>query len=887
MKRLCLALAVGVLLLLVTGVGTATASPPEVQDAGQLAGSDQDAGAAAGTAQEQPTNSNTSVRVLSPGDEGDVSQTNEATSNATAGNVNATEQTADQTQGGSGLQVIGQSAMNEQDAFALGLTEQEGASNENVPVRVLSEGDGGSVTQENTASSDATAGNANLTGQTADQTQSGDSCRCGSDGTQLVGQSADNDQKAAAISATEQEKPSNSNISVRVLSPGDDGDVSQTNEATSNATAGNLNATEQTAEQTQTGDSCKCGHDGTQVIGQSADSDQKAAAVSETVQEKPSNTNISVRVLSPGDDGDVTQVNEASSDATAGNANITKQDADQTQAGGSGLQTIGQSADSDQKAFAGSLTAQKGATNENVSVRVLSPGDGGSVTQTNTASSDATAGNINATKQTGSQEHTGDACKCKHGGTQLIGQSADNDQKAAALSATIQEKPSNTNTPIRVLSKGDDGDVTQTNEASSTANAGNLNATGQTADQTQTGGSCKCGRGTQLIGQSAKSDQDAAAIAATFQVKPSNTNSPVRVLSKGDSGDVTQTNEASSTANAGNLNATWQTADQSQSGAWCKCWRGAQLIGQSAQSDQDAEAISATFQVEPSNTNEPFRVLSKGDDGDVSQTNEATSTATAGNLNATKQAATQAQGGSGLQIIGQAAKNEQDAFALGLTFQVGASNENAPVRVLSKGDGGSVSQSNIASSDAVAGNLNWTDQNAAQTQGGTRGCCGTGIQAVGQLAKNDQSAVALSLTAQLGHKQPCVCGEKGSIGNSNEPIRVKSPGDDGPVRQSNVATSSAVASNWNAAKQHVQEIQAAPCLCKEPGIQAVGQLDDSKQFAVAGAASLQLVPRNTWAPERKESRGHTGGLTQLGKKNVHDLSGSRSLTDQSSQRIKR
>jgi hypothetical protein len=303
--------------------------------------------------------------------------------------------------------------------------------------------------------------------------------------------------------------------------------------------------------------------------------------------------------------------------------------------------------------------------------------------------------------------------------------------------------------------------------------------------------------------------------------------------------------------------------------------------------NQDAAAIAATFQVKPSNTNNAVLLLSQGDYGDVTQSNGASSTAHAGNLNLTSQDATQTQAGSGLQVIGQSAKNEQDAFALGLTFQVGASNENAPVRVLSKGDGGSVSQSNIASSDAKAANINWTNQDAAQTQGSQRGCCGTGIQAVGQLATNEQGAVALSLTAQLGAKQPCVCGDKGSVGNSNEPIRVKSPGDDGRVHQSNVATSSAAAQNWNAAKQTVQEIQAAPCVCKQPGIQAVGQLDDSKQFAVAGAAGLQLDPKNAWAPDRKDSPGHTGGRTQLGKKSVHDDAGSRSLTDQWSQRIKR
>jgi hypothetical protein len=441
MKRLCLALAVGVLLLFVTGVGTATANPPATQGTGQLAGSAQDAGAAAGTAQQGPSNGNSSVRVLSPGDAGDVSQTNEATSNATATNLNATEQSADQQAGSGGLQAIGQSATNDQDALALAFTAQKGASNENAPVDVLSHdgkhgGDdakeaGGDVTQTNEASSDAAAGNANYTGQTADQEQSGDSCKCGSGGEQLIGQSADSEQEAAAIAATVQEHPSNTNVSVRVLSPGSNGAVTQTNEATSNANAGNLNVTDQTADQTQTGDSCKCGSGGEQVIGQSAESDQKAAALAATVQEKPKNTNVSVRVLSPGDDGPVTQTNEASSNASAGNLNATNQTAGQAQAG-SGSQAIGQSAKNDQTSLAGALTVQKDPSNENISVRVLSPGSNGEVTQTNKASSNADAGNLNATGQTATQTQAGDSCKCKGGGEQLIGQKADSEQDAVA-----------------------------------------------------------------------------------------------------------------------------------------------------------------------------------------------------------------------------------------------------------------------------------------------------------------------------------------------------------------------------------------------------------------------------------------------------------------------
>ena len=474
MKRVLLALAVALLLLLALGVRRPQRTPCE-PGLGPSAGSERDQGRSR-TAQQEPTNAN-SPSVLSPGDDGSVSQSNEASSDASAANLNATQQTADQTQaGGSGLQAIGQSATNDQDALALAFTLQKGASNENTPVRVLSPGEGGSVSQSNDASSDASAGNTNVAEQTAAQDQAGSSC-CGGGGEQVIGQSADSEQDAAALATTVQEKPSNENISVRVLSPGDDGEVSQTNEASSNATAGNLNVTKQTADQTLAGGSCKCGGAGEQVIGQSASNDQDAAALAATKQEKPSNSNISVRVLSPGNGGSVSQSNVASSNAAAGNTNVTEQKADQTQAGdsckcgGGGEQFIGQSADNDQDAAALAATKQEKPSNSNISVRVLSPGDDGHVTQTNEASSNATAGNLNVTKQTADQEQAGGS------GLQAIGQSATNDQDAFALGLTVQKGASNENTPVRVLSPGTSGSVSQSNDASSDASAGNINLT--------------------------------------------------------------------------------------------------------------------------------------------------------------------------------------------------------------------------------------------------------------------------------------------------------------------------------------------------------------------------------------------------------------------------
>ncbi len=837
MIRHLLALATGVLLLLLVGVGTATAGTDPGQLAGQAAGSAQSAGSAAGTAQQGPTNQNGPIRVLSPGEAGSVAQTNEASSNATAGNTNGTSQTADQGQGGPGTQVIGQSALNDQDALALALTLQKGASNENAPVSVLS---GAKDDEHENGSSDATSDAA----------------------------------------------------------PAEPAGVTQTNTASSDANAGNTNGTTQSAEQNQAGAGA-----GSQVVGQAADSEQDATAISATVQENPSNTNTPVRVLSPGEDGSVTQSNEATSDATAGNLNGTTQDAKQDLRSGpshcgcgahsgiltnsvcgcpvAGPQIVGQSAENAQEANAIAVTEQTGATNENISVRVLSPGDNGPVTQSNDASSNATAGNVNGTSQSATQGQSGT------GGGQTIGQSASNDQSAAALSGTVQEHPTNTNISVRVLSPGNDGPVSQSNVATSNATAANVNGTHQSADQTQGGGSdsCKCGSaGSQVIGQSASNHQGALAGSLTVQEGAKNENISVRVLSPGSSGPVTQSNVASSNAAAGNVNGTTQTAGQDQAGSSCKCGSGTQVIGQSASNVQGAAAFSATIQEKPSNSNLPIRVLSEGDDGPVTQSNVATSNATAANLNGTAQTADQSQaGGSGIQVIGQESLSGQLALSGALTAQLGATNENAPVRVLSPGYGGSVYQTNSASSNAAAGNANGTAQDATQAQGSgdmKSGCCGTGIQAIGQSSNNWQAAGALAVTLQLA-KQPCRCGHGSQIGNSNAPTRVSSPGSDGDVRQLNDASSDAKAANWNATRQAADQRQpSTQCGCK-PGIQAIGQLDESSQFGAALAASLQLGADNKWSPDRKSSPGRWGDLTQIGQIAAHDFSGSRSASDQS------
>ena len=113
--------------------------------------------------------------------------------------------------------------------------------------------------------------------------------------------------------------------------------------------------------------------------------------------------------------------------------------------------------------------------------------------------------------------------------------------------------------------------------------------------------------------------------------------------------------------------------------------------------------------------------------------------------------------GTGIQAIGQEAKNEQGAFAGSLAIQAfgrdkcgcpSGGNSNTPVGVGSYGSGGSVDQSNSVDSSATALNLNALFQDADQDQAG-----GGGIQAIGQSAKNSQFAIGLSAALQLGREE--------------------------------------------------------------------------------------------------------------------------------------
>src|SRR5581483_5733643 len=246
MHRILLALATTTALCLATAA-VAVADPGPIQVSGQSAATTQQAGAASSATQIDPSNTNVSIRVLSPGNDGDVTQSNSATSSATAGNQAATTQNAAQDAAGAAIQTAQQTAGTDQVALALSAANQDHPSNVNVPIRVLSPGNDGSVTQGNSATSTAASGNTATTNQTGSQDAAAAPCGCNGAGVQT----------AAAAPGAGQDHPWNTAVSIRALSPGDGGSVTQTNTATAAATAGNTASTTQNASQGQ-GGSCGC-----------------------------------------------------------------------------------------------------------------------------------------------------------------------------------------------------------------------------------------------------------------------------------------------------------------------------------------------------------------------------------------------------------------------------------------------------------------------------------------------------------------------------------------------------------------------------------------------------------------------------------------------------
>jgi hypothetical protein len=618
---------------------------------------------------------------------------------------------------------------------------------------------------------------------------------------QSTTQSAGTAQSANAASSATQVQPSNDNISVRVLSPGNDGPVSQSNTATSSADASNNASTQQSSTQDQ-GGGCGCSpFESTIGAAQSGD---------------PSGVLAGAGQMAGGSDGhqpaadsapsSSSQANDAGSTGDAASSAPTAQTASQSQNSGSGVQSSQQSAGTDQSAVAGSSATQVAPSNQNISVRVLSPGDNGDVTQSNDATSSANAANSASTTQGSWQGQGGGSGS----GVQSAVQTAGTDQQAVGLSSAEQVYPTNSNGSVRVLSPGNDGSVSQANDATSSATATNDAPTTQTASQWQKGSSCGCGGSSpavQAIGQSSWTKQAGIAASDATQIAPSNSNDPVRVWSPGDGGDVSQSNDATSSAQTTNDAPTTQYATQGQSPSKCGCNGGSavQALGQSSSTDQLGVALSAAVQKGAGNSSDPVRIWSPGDDGSTSQANDVTSSAGSTNTATTTQSGSQWQAGSGVQALGQKAQTWQGSTGLSLAAQLpGESrcgcassfgNESGPVRVASPGYGGDLSQQNDATSSASTTNDATTYQDGRQGQWASCGCSGLGVQALGQEAATFQLGKSLSAALQVGPT------------NTSSPIRVLSPYGDRSTSQENGATSAATPDNAAGSRQTAAQLQ--------------------------------------------------------------------------------
>ena len=526
MRTHVLAVLAALLLLLALGAGTAAAGEP-TQAVGQDASSQQSASSNANATQVAPSNNNVDVRIFSPGNSGDVTQTNAAGALALAGNANPTDQSASQDQSGAGTQAVGQDATNDQSATGATPTRRR-SSRRTRTSRCASRARATTVTSRRPTRrlAGAAAGNANGTTQNADQSQSGDSCKCGGGGgTQAVGQSADSKQSADADADATQIKPSNSNISVRIGSQGNGGDVTQTNAALAGALAGNVNQTDQSADQSQSAMAASAAAAASRPSARTPATSSPPTSDANAVQYKPSNDNTSVRIHSPGDDGDVTQTNLAAALGIAFNANQTDQSVTQSQGGdsckcsGTPVQAVGQFAYNEQYADAEANAIPDQA------VELQHPGPHRQRGERRLGDPDQ-----RGARRRGGREPQPDEPVHHASRRPAAAESRPSGRTPAASRArrgchAFQLKPSNSNAPVSIggghdkkhecgcedeHAGGSGGDVTQTNLAGALGVALNANITDQSATQSQGGDSCKCsGGGLQAVGQSAWNKQDA------------------------------------------------------------------------------------------------------------------------------------------------------------------------------------------------------------------------------------------------------------------------------------------------------------------------------------------------------------------------------------------
>jgi hypothetical protein len=291
-----------------------------------------------------------------------------------------------------------------------------------------------------------------------------------------------------------------------------------------------------------------------------------------------------------------------------------------------------------------------------------------------------------------------------------------------------------------------------------------------------------------------------------------------------DTASGSQASSNGATATAQNVSNTSQTSTETQTGT---DGGQSQTVTQSAPTEQTANAASVSEQ----NSTNASAGNSSGQD------NHAGASSTAANTNNTTQQSAQTQQASAPQSADgqsqsarQSAPTDQAANASAHSTQVAPTNVNVVIRLDSPGNDGPVAQTNSSQANADAGNTNSLSQGSSQSQNATGSAAGQS-QSSSQSAPTTQSSQSTSNSTQVNPL------------NANIVIRNKSPGDEGPVTQTNSVQSTAGAVNSNAVDQAASQLQGAGA----PGSgqsQGATQSAPTAQTAGVTATSVQGSPTN-------------------------------------------
>jgi hypothetical protein len=771
----------------------------------------QDAGASAAAVQDQPENSNVVVRTSVPGDNGAVAEANASDATATAENAQENRQEV------VGPGNAGQQASDTQSAVAAAASVQTKPSNVNVSVRIDSIGNDGPVVQTNDATASGKAANASVGVDTGSSTV-----------------------EATAVAL--QEQPSNTNVSVRVLSPGDNGPVTQVNNVTAEARA--------TA--------------GSEVAPTSA----------EATQLGPANTNVSIRVLSPGADDTVVQLNQV--DAGSGG----------NQPGALAVET------------------QTDPRNTSVSIVVGNPNVQGPVPTVPTAE-ETWVWNWKWTWKPGAEPPPSieswawnwaepDPSVVQTGADQGVAPAADVapaaeqgfwiwtwkwtrtsdgtslwqwEWKRSCLCNWVWNWTWNwddAGQPSAAVSvvDGTPGElstgapVSQQNVAAADAVAANTSAHLQQA--TQLAGQ------TQAIVQTVSEHQLASAAAVAEQTGAVNTNVVIELsvsldplAQAGGTGEVgiDQVNRAQATGLASNERTSEQIADQSAAGSALQN----ETVTQTSEAYQAATASALATQTDVVNANETSRSDSPGPEGQVSQQNVATADATSSNATSEVQDSRQSQttGGSlTYQVASSTAAAAQD----------GTENSNSSVRTASPGANGHVTQSNVVSASAPASNAHSTNQSVDQYD------IVSGSSSVVQPVTIEQYAAAAATDTQSG------------VSNKNSWESWLGAVDAPSVTQEHFSVSIANADHTSEASQSAEDSQWAVAPVTEH-LSALSDGEGPLPLSVAAAGSSvpgspgigALLTGSSWVPEAVPVRGETGHTGTPQAAEAKNLPGSGSI----------